>query len=161
MRRSTYQLIGVATLLIAVSAATEEVTALDRFRLWNDCAPVDLEVDLEHLGKDGAVIGLTEEAIATAVRSRLRASRLYDADKSEFLYVNVGVMGSAFTIKLSFNKPLHDAASDITVLATSWNSSSLGTGRDSGFILSSVSQHTDQFIDEYLRVNEDACSRGP
>ena len=30
-------------------------------------------------------------------------------------------------------------------------------GKDLGYILSSVSQIADRFIDEYLRVNADAC----
>ncbi len=42
--------------------------------------------------------------------------------------------------------------------ATTWGVGSTGThSRNPNFILSSVSQHTDKFIDEYLRVNADAC----
>ena len=33
-------------------------------------------------------------------------------------------------------------------------------GGDPGYVLSLVSQYTDKFIDEYLRVNEDACKIG-
>ena len=44
----------------------------------------------------------------------------------------------------------------VTMLATAWNSTTAGLG-DSPYILSVVSQNTDKFIDEYLRVNRDAC----
>ena len=42
--------------------------------------------------------------------------------------------------------------------AKTWDVASTGThGQDPNFILSSVAQETDKFIDEYLRVNADAC----
>ena len=48
----------------------------------------------------------------------------------------------------------------LTGYAIVWLSGSTGVygaAAGSGFILSSVSHHTDKFIDEYLRVNADAC----
>ena len=41
---------------------------------------------------------------------------------------------------------------------STWHLGTLGThGDTAAFILSGVSRHTDKFIDEYLRVNADAC----
>ncbi len=160
MKQSTYQLIGVTALFLAASVETEEVTDIDRFKLWNDRAPINLVV--EQLPKGAKDIGLKRDAIETAVRSRLRAARLYDAEKDEFLYVNVHVMGRAFAIDFAYTKVLYDPASSDLGPATTWTSGSIGThGSDAGYILSSLSPHTDAFIDEYLRVNKDACSRQP
>ncbi len=43
--------------------------------------------------------------------------------------------------------------------AATWETGSLGThGGDAGFILQAVAEHTDKFVNEYLRVNDEACS---
>ena len=155
MIRLTAPLIG-ASLFLAPWAGAEEVTRYDRFRLWDNCQPMELVV--ESLDRDAAAIGLNQEAIATAVRSRLRGARLYDDSALSYLYVNVNVIGSAYALNVEYNKVVNDLASGESFPATTWNIGSAGThGRDSGFILSHVSRHTDKFIDSYLRVNEDAC----
>ncbi len=160
MKRLACQLIGAAALFLAATAETEEVTRLDRFKLWNDCAPMNLIV--ESLPDDATEIGLSKGAVETTVRSRLRAARLFDADEYQYLYVNVNVVGAAFSIRFKYYKRLFDPALELFGFAGRWNIGVTGThGRDPGYILSSVSQDTDKFIDEYLRVNEDACSRSP
>jgi len=161
MKRLACQLIGgAAALLIAATAETEEVTNIDRFRLWNNCAPMDLIV--EHLPDAATEIGLKKEAIETTVRSRLRAARLFDAGKLQYLYVNVNVVGRAHGISFEYNKYFYDPASELHGFAITWDSSGTGThGSDSRYILSHVAEYIDKFIDEYLRVNEDACSRSP
>ena len=151
-------LLLAAALLLSAPAWAEEVTGYDRFQLWNDCGPMKLVV--EPLPQTAADIGLTREAITTAVRSRLRAAHLYDADAMPFLYVNVSVTGRAFQIGVDYGKLVIDLASGEYYQAATWATGSLGThGGDSNYILSAVSQYTDKFIDEYLRVNEDACKR--
>jgi len=85
MKRLACQLIGAAALFIAATAETEEVTDIDRFDLWNNCAPMDLIV--ERLPDDATEIGLKKEAIETTVRSRLRAARLFNADKYDGYYL--------------------------------------------------------------------------
>ena len=158
MRRRTGLWFVVASLLVTSPAAlASEVSHYDRFRLWHGCLPTDLVV--EDLPKNATDIGLTREAIAVAVRSRLRAARLYDADAaSAYLYVNVNVVGPAYNIRFSYNKWLKDQVSGEEGFATTWNFGGAGThGKDSGYILSNVSQYADRFIDEYLRVNAGAC----
>ena len=159
MRRLTVSLIAAASLVLAASTWAENVTWRDHFELWNNCKPVKLVV--EDLHKDAVDIRLTEEAVAIGVRSRLRAARLYDASAlSSYLHVDVGVKDLAFSIVFRYNKFMMDIASGERGITSSWLRGSIGThGRDSGYILSAVSQHTDEFIDEYLRVNEDACTR--
>ena len=144
----------VAAVLLTAASASE---ASDRFDLWNTCEPMGLFIG--SLDEDAADIGLTKEAVETAVRSRLRAARLYrDSRGVPLLSVKVWVTRRAYSVKLDYLKWLRDSASGEDGGGTTWSSGSLGThGRDSGFILSSLSQVTDRFIDAYLRVNEDAC----
>ena len=43
-------------------------------------------------------------------------------------------------------------------LTARWESGSTGTrASNPSYVLSSVARHTDKFIDEYLRVNANAC----
>ena len=144
----------LAALLAA--APSHAQTDLDRFRLWNDCGAVDLVV--EDLSDDADGIGLTKTAVETAARSRLRAARLYDDTAVPGLYVVVHVVGHAFSITTEFNKWVTDA-NGLRGYAGTWRTRGTGThgGGDAGYILSLIAQHMDRFIDEYLRVNADAC----
>ena len=117
---------------------------------------------VEGLPEDATTIGLTTGAIEIAVRSRLRAARIYSEDYSEtawsFLYVTVNLFGPAFSINVNYKKDVKDLATMLEHRATTWNTGSVGThGREPNFILSSVAQYADEFIDEYLRVNAGAC----
>ena len=131
----------------------------DRFSLYNECGPMDLGV--ETLRPDAAEIGLTKASIQAAVESRLRSARLYDSaddDDAARLYVNVFVSGRAFFIRLDYQKYVHDPASGVTSRTTTWNMGGGGThGGDAAFILSNISGYMDEFLVEYLRVNEAAC----
>ncbi len=147
----------IAMLILAIPARAETVTDYDRFKLWNDCRPMELIV--EDLDKDETDIGLTKDAITVAVRSRLRAARLYTAKRGpHYLYINVNVVGTAFSYSVEYKKRVKDRASGLSTFATTWDTGGTGThGPDASYILSLVSQYVDKFIDEYLRVNEDAC----
>lgn len=150
--------LAAAALLLAAPATAEEVSGVDRFRLWNACKPMRLVV--ESLRQDAADIGLAEDAIEVAVRSRLRGARLYDAGGSELLYVNVNVSGRAFSTSIGYHKAVLDPASGQIYPTETWNTGAVGThGGDAGYVLSAVSQYADKFIDEYLRVNAESCGR--
>ena len=61
-------------------------------------------------------------------------------------------------MEFEYNKWLRDDASGISGRAKTWGQTGTGThGSDDGYIVQSVSQFTDEFIDEYLRVNAEAC----
>lgn len=136
---------------------------MDRVELWNACEPIDLLV--EYLGDDAVKMDLTREAIATAARSRLRAARLYRGSSRPYpyLYVKIdtqsGPEGTAVNLSLQFTKQVFDRISGHHGAATTWQTGAVGWG-GAAFILSVVSQLTDKFIDEYLRVNASAC-QGP
>lgn len=159
MERLTGLILALSVFLASTALAQEEhVTNFDRFQLWNDCQPVNLLAGLEP-GEAGDTAGLTVEAIETAVRSRLRAARVYDASAGPHIYVYVHVVGSAFHLSFDFFKRFFDSGTYTLDYAISWQTGATGTHSDDpGFILGGVSQATDAFIDEYLRVNADACS---
>ena len=157
MRRRITWLVLLAIVASPVGgAAAQDVSGVDRFQFFNECRPMNLVV--EGLPAAAAEIDLTEAAIQAAVESRLRAARLYDADAGPILYVNVSVVGRAYSLGLEYLKVLYDPVSDETRPATTWESGSTGThGGDAAYILSILAGQMDLFLVEYLRVNESAC----
>ena len=160
MRRQAGPWFAAALLLTAASTSAGEVSDYDRFQLWNECRPMQLHV---HILPDGATaIGLTEDDTEVPVRSRLRAAGLYSEVHSETagasLFVNVRVFGPAFSTALEYWKVVHDLAAGLENRATTWYFGTVGTHeRNSSGIVAAVAEDADKFIDEYLRVNKDAC----
>ena len=155
--------LAAASLAVAVSVSAEEVSEFDRFRLWNECKPLYLHV--RNQDQEATKIRLTKEQLEIAARSRLRAARIYAAEVQSgpqlFLYVNVDIgKGGTFLVSLQLWKWLKDELRAIKGFwqATTWNTYAFGTyGQDPTTIVSLVSQLTDRFIDDYLRVNNSAC----
>ncbi|MDE0455924.1 MAG: hypothetical protein OXI15_01405 [Chromatiales bacterium] len=130
----------------------------NRFQLYANCEPMNLIV--EELHPVAADIGLKLESIVAAAESRLRSARLYRSAAMPYLYVNVILTRTAFGIRLEYNKSVFDAHSGEVFSAATWLVSSAGShGSDSSYIMSAISEHLDQFLVEYLRVNEEACER--
>ena len=154
-------------LVLAVVLATcwtERATAqnrtssnFERFQLFSFCRPMALIVG--ELSDDAAEIELTEERIQTMAESRLRAARLFTSTLFDtVLYVEVSVIGLAFSYRLEFGKRVSDSLSGESFLAGTWDRSGTGThGRDANYILQGLSENLDRFVLEYLRVNEAAC----
>ena len=146
--------------LVAVTATGQDAdSARKRFELFNNCQPMRLVV--EGLPDAAADIGLTKERLVLAAESRLRGSRLYTAEGyGAYLYLRVNVVGRAFNIALEYRKNVGDLASGEVGLATTWHAGGAGMHGATGaeFIVSGVSRNLDQFLTEYLRVNEAACS---
>ena len=151
-------LIAVAT-ASQVAAAQTEVTAHERFQLFNNCGPMYLIV--EGLRGGELEIGLTEQRLQAAVESRLRGARLYSSTaRTPYLYVNVNLFSVAFSLRVEYKKLLLDGASGTSYVATTWEAAGTGThGRNPEFIVSTLSGYMDEFLTEYLRVNEAACER--
>ena len=160
---SDIRLIMAASLALSflTTAAVDEATASDRFRLFADCGPMFLIVG--GLSEDATKTGLTKESIQAAGESRLRSARLYIGANTaalQYLYIAVNVVGGGFSVGLEFSKWVFDSLSGEELYAVTWGADSTGThGGDSGFLLSAVSQHLDKFLVEYLRVNEEACGK--
>ena len=95
----------VLVLAVVILALTPRGEAtrdfLDPFEFLYNCQPMDLVV--EQLSTDVAWIGLTEESIQAAVKSRLRSARLYDPD-APYLFINVSLLDSALNISLEYDR---------------------------------------------------------
>ena len=153
-----YLIVLLLSLLAMRPGVTEEVSVYDRFELWTDCEPLKLYVNFQK--DDENEIDLTKEDIEIAVRSRLRSARMYTDELSSLhLAVNVNVVGLAFGIDIELYKIVSDFLYSKEILpARTWQSGITGTHSMNGnYILQTVSQDTDRFIDEYLRVNADSC----
>ena len=76
----------------------------DMFNLENNCEPVHLLVT--GLNDDAKEIGLATKRIQVAVKSRLRGARIYSENSYPYTYVNVHVVGGAFSIDVGFSRRL-------------------------------------------------------
>ncbi len=90
----------------------------------------------------------------------MRSAHLYDSESaSAYWYVNMNVVGTAFSVEFAYRKRVLDFASARDGLASTWRHGSIGTARGYEFVVSQLSGLLDIFLTEYLRVNEDACDR--
>ena len=141
-----------------------EDTEKDRFELWSNCDAMNLDVTFQKMDDSS---GLTKETIVTLIRSRLRAARLFSDGTIEtgipsggVLRVHVHTVGLAYTVQFEFMKSfIIDTTSNIiSPVAVTWETDMLGThNASSNQIISTISKNIDHFIDEYLRINADAC----
>ncbi|WP_419935743.1 hypothetical protein [Candidatus Palauibacter sp.] len=138
----------------------------ERFQLFTNCALVVPDVNLQ-LDGDHGVSELTEERLQRAIDSRLRAARLYESPDPTLrrttdwtiVYASVHVVAVAFHVQFEHRKLLRDPMTSETGTAGTWDRSVTGThGGDGEYIVGPVTRFLDEFLDEYLRVNEAACT---
>ena len=167
----------VALSVLLAAAPLQAVTNAEemmRFAYWTGCSPLRLRVVMD--SEDAVRMGLTQEAVATTARSRLRAARLYtDPNNREapVLIIHVGVVsskkrtGGAFIVDVALHKLLYDTLSGLSKPARTNDITGLLYSRvglhagNAAFILSEIARAMDGFLDAYLRVNEPACPRSP
>ncbi len=161
------------SLLVAWPVMADEIDEYEKFLLWNDCQPVSLNVmvDIEGLEGSGSTRrkrqDLARERIQTTVESRLRRARIYTDDYSSHGSVAASITGYSgdsiipdsvfFSIEIQLFLPVDRPKIGLEqfYIAT-WQTDWFGIG-DSGDVLEIVAEKTDQFINEYLRVNAKAC----
>ena len=114
---------------------------------------------MSEYSEEAKKIGLTKKSLLTAVRSRLRAARLY-SEKEVYPPLLLGVVvtvgeGGLFNVAVELHKYLRDDLNEIDGRwrSVTWRSGSFGThGGSASYIISTLSEHMDTFLDEYLRV---------
>ena len=134
-----------------------------RFELWNECRPMFFFVLVDKEAEN------LETRVSSLMESRLRAARLYNSKLKHFnttLYVSIEMMelnnknGFVFTLSVEYKKFLSDPAVSDSHFVSTWERDTFGVsdleGRDD-FILQRLSEMIDEFVLEYLRVNETAC----
>ena len=148
------------------------VKSTERFQLYTGCSRLRLWVSVGGRGDDAEAIGLTRDRLQIAAESRLRSARLHMT--AEYLTgletklmtgppdlsVSVEVAGSAFLVLVELQKTLSDPATGEELKTGTWESGRLGThSGNAGYIVQLVAEELDEFLVEYLRVNEEDCSR--
>ena len=114
------------------------------------------------LSDDAAKAGLDLNRLRTRLELRLRQADLVPLDEvivpAAFLYLEVLVVGEAFSIELQFRRPVSfsDAGLEYRVShASVWQVNFAGTHtNDAAFIIDVVDQGLDQFLNQYLKVNQ-------
>lgn len=147
-------------LALSFPAPTETAKSVDerlrRFELFSDCGPMRIVINMHN--SDSSSINITKESIETSVKNRLLSARLYSADADHVLHINLNVVGAAFSIDVDFLKRVYDPLSDNNFITTTWDKGSTGVhGGESYYVLYSMSQLMDEFLVEFLSVNEEAC----
>ena len=158
MQWRSFAFVAVVCWVLWPSVGTAQANPVDdraRFELFTDCVPLRIEV---LVSKSDTAISLAMESVQAAVESRLRSARLYSAESPYLLGVNINVFGSVFSVALEFYKWLVDPIAGGSGSALTWKLVAIGThGNNAGYIRSTAAENMDQFVVEYLRVNESAC----
>lgn len=150
----------LTTVPLAGQTASSWLADFERFQLFTGCEGLGLDVYVQ--GDEADSINLTDERVRTMAESRLRAARLYDAFQG-YPALSVSILtlddGPAFVIQVRMAKMVRDATTGMELGTNTWGTLSFGThGDDAGFIMQGLSEKLDEFILEYLRVNEASCS---
>lgn len=146
----------IGTFILA-STTVQAQDFQSEWQLYTACAPVNLHIRY-HSHNEGK-LQLYERTIATTVRSRLRAARIYtDSTSTPLLAVTVKVFGNAFSFQFTLIQLLLNLVTNTEGTGATWTVDDVGThGYRAEYILQAISETTDLFIDEYLAVNEPAC----
>ena len=120
---------------------------------------------VEQLSGEAKKLALTEKMIEAAVIFKLKQAELEpralnkDADSygDAYIYVNVSLVGVAFTVTLALNRTVLYKTGDTYYVLNSnptWIRSITGThANNRKFVLQSVSKILDVFLDEYFEAN--------
>ena len=125
------------------------------FRLLHNCDKVAF---LIFFSDDSNMKGLSKDRLKTVVESRLRGARLFREifpAVNPLLSVSVFANESWYGVDLNFQKLLFDPHSEITQPIKTWETRTTeknnGNAED---VVGTLSRLLDEFIVEYLRVNE-------
>ena len=144
----------------------------DRFKLWNNCKPLRPGAFVYNYNGNADVKGLSvrnarlTNKAETVVRRRFRTARIYDEPglhpvilaEIRSLWHTESVHVLLYGVELKFQKYVTDDVSGENWIATVWERSDFGMHDDpEAYVLKKLSEFTDEFIEEYLRVNADAC----
>ena len=166
----------IATLLLVATVASplQPRTGPDTElydKLYTGCAHVEALVTVED---QASRLGVAEERrLKVMAESRLRAARLYPSPtpaleitvKAPALDITVQALDgdgtNAYTARVAFVRPMLNPITEGRLWVTTWKRGSFGYFGDradpSGSVQANVSDFVDEFILDYLRVNEGSC----
>ena len=159
--------------LIAKADAKAFITQNEqiRFALWNSCLPVRLYVTLREFAAPDALLSNLQPKAEAVARSKLQDAGLYHPGSvnpvSPALYLLLFLKYEEFEIHTSYRKRVVDNVTDMSGYIITWKFELLSDpdfvlsrkhNTDPEYVLHWVAKHTDRFIEEYQRVNMDACA---
>ncbi len=113
---------------------------------------------------------LTENEVRTKVENKFRGSKINsDSDKGPFLDVSIVLVKSAFVVQLSYARQVYYFDEDLPFSnpktkfnklklygkpANTWERMTLGTGGGKPLLFNILDQQMDEFLNEYLKVNQ-------
>ena len=155
-------MIALAVLAAAAVAQSEPDPSLYD-RLYTGCAPVSVSVSLNDETQSLGVADKKE--LETLSESRLRAARLFAPQSGRGLFVAVDAVdgdgANAYYLRISFFQLMVNPVTEGTVRVPAWDRGFVGWFGDladpSERLQGRASYFLDEFIRDYLRVNEDAC----
>lgn len=159
--------IQIAAALAAMLASAPASAGLE-FDLKNDCDGVELDVNVQEKPKGASQV--SEKDIETAVRSILREAGIYRDKRtgdSVLVYAGIHLLKDEqddfviYTVEMLGSRYFRETATAGTGggVAETWGRRVLGikSGNHKGYILQTLRELTDRFVDEYLSVNRWAC----
>ena len=163
--------IALAVLLLGTAGPVERLDAqggaslgfYERFDLFTNCSPLVPSAGVQWTEAEWDERDELQKRLNAMMESRVRAARLYISlaeslsTSTPYLGVWVQIVGPAFGYEVRLRKLLYDEMSDEEFLAPTWATRGIGVYDDTDYIVQGVSEALDQFINEYLRVNEGAC----
>lgn len=141
----------------AIADFFSEESQIELFTLYNHCKPMSLMFFNEEAGE--YYMTFYADRVRTIVESRLRAARLYDSAATDAIFqVEYREKSSERSeLVLRYAKPRLDLASGVTLIDSKPMGIIWHTGGLSDQILQLLSEAMDEFINDYLRVNETWC----
>jgi len=143
--------------------AQEQPAVLDSKPSLNGLETSDykkVRIGIEPLNEAAKRIGLSEENIKARYELRLRQYGLEPVSpsdrKSEFVYIGIHVVGTAFHTWVDFGRPVvfNAGKASYTTAGKTWFRSETGThGGDAEFILQGLDSLFNDFLNEYLKAN--------
>ena len=145
---------------IALSQDQIPYEPLEGFQLYTHCQSLHTHINVVE-ASDSTEIELSGTSVQSAVESRLRAARVFASSEdygNPWFSVWIHLVGRAFNVRVELEKWFHDSETDYRWTAITWRASITGThGQDAGYVRTAVSELIDEFLADYLRVNEEAC----
>ena len=119
----------------------------------------DLPIVVENVNTNS--FGITRDAIKTRTELRVRSSGLrpIEGDGTQWVYVQVNVVGVGYAIKVSFRRKVFWYRLDGSItsdIGSVWETGSTGTTTNAGYVMESLDQILDKFLNAYLKANQDS-----
>ena len=155
----------------AVAKAFITQNEQERFELLNSCLPVRLYVALREFAAPDALLSNLQPKAEAVARSKLQYAGLYHPGSvnlvSPALYLLLFLKYEEFEIHTSYRKRVVDNVTNVSGYIITWKLELVSDpdfvisrkhNTDPEYVLHWVAKHTDRFIEEYRRVNADACA---